>query len=254
MTLLLQAFGYLLVPAAVVALSFMVVGEMVAGHDFSIRSPDGAIFDIDASWFAPDVDGSSFSSIGTVHVVIDGVAFPPWPTLEGVTFPELDGSFVFTGGKFFRIPSERIDALRAMVSTASTWVEAARASAVAAHDALRKSAFGLPSWLTGVDYTSLIATSAKMVLILIAGPLTFILGVTATVSAATLPSVLLVLQPLLVAMDLLIDTYNEIYPLDEFSRYYKQRMHRVWDNYKEVIGIIPQSVVENVKAMVDAVS
>ena len=93
-----------------------------------------------------------------------------------------------------------------------------------------------------------------MVLILIAGPLTFILGVTATVSAATLPSVLLVLQPLLVAMDLLIDTYNEIYPLDEFSRYYKQRMHRVWDNYKEAIGIIPQSVVENVKAMVDAVS
>jgi hypothetical protein len=254
MTILLQAFEYLVLPVAVVALTFVVVGVYVGGHDFSIRSPDGFIFDIDATWFASDVGGTDFASIETVHVLIDGVAYPPWPTMEGLAIPVVDGTFVFSGGRFYRVPPERMDTLRAMVTTASSWVEAARASAEAAHSALRRSAFGVPAWLTAVDYSSLAATSTKMVLVLIAGPITFLLGLTATVSAATLPSVLLVLQPLLVTIDLLIDTYSGIYPLDEFPRFYKERIHKVWDNYTDTIGSIPESVVENVKAMVDAVS
>ena len=254
MTILLQAFGYLVLPVAAVALTFVVVGEYVGGHDFSIRSPDGFIFDIDATWFASDVGGTDFASIETVHVLIDGVAFPSWPTMEGVAIPVVDGTFVFSGGRFYRVPPERMDTLREMVTTASSWVEAARASAEAAHSALRRSAFGVPAWLSAFDYSSLAATSAKMVLILIAGPITFLLGLTATVSAATLPSVLLVVQPLLVAVSLLIGVYSDMYPLDEFSRYYNDRIHQVWDNYKDTIGSIPESVVENVKAMVDAVS
>lgn len=253
MSVLLRAFAYLLLPVGIVGITIVEIGKTVAGAagDFEMRWPSGDVFPVDASWFAPDIGTFAWPTMGSVHVFIDDIAFP---RLDGFTLPTLDGTFIYYAGRFFRVPDGMVEELRGMVATESARAAAALADAAAVHDAVRGSAFGLPKWLTSINYSSLAATSAKMALIVIAGPITFLLATAATLGGTVLPSVLLVIQPLLVCIDLLIDTYAGTYPLDEFSRYYKERMHNVWDNYKEVIGSIPESVYENVKSMVAAVS
>ena len=93
-----------------------------------------------------------------------------------------------------------------------------------------------------------------MVLILIAGPITFLLATAATLSGTSLMTAALVIQPLVVCINLLIDTYSGIYRSDQFPRYYKEKIKKVWDNYKEIMGEIPESVYDNVKSMVAAIS
>ena len=208
----------------------------------------------------PRLDGVTLPRLdGVTLPTFDGVTLPTFdgvtlPTFDGVTLPTFDGTLIYYGGHFFRVPDDRVEELRTMVTTERARVEDVRAEAAAVHAAVRGSVYGMPSWLTSINYSSLAATSAKMVLILIAGPITFLLATAATLSGTSLMTAALVIQPLVVCINLLIDTYSGIYRSDQFPRYYKEKIKKVWDNYKEIMGEIPESVYDNVKSMVAAIS
>jgi len=251
MNFLLRGFVYIVVGVPyVVVLGIVYVGEAVVNsvRSFEIRFPDGESFRVNSSWLYQETE---IHAEGSPSIYTGREWFPETP----IGVPDLgEDTFVFDGRYLYKLPEDDAINLRVVCDAVRNKLAEGEGEADALRATIRRSVFETPFWLRTVDLSSFRSVSGKMILYGIAAPLTFILTSVGGLGVAAVRSVGMLLQPLFVLLEMFIKTYDETYPLDQFSRFYSQKINEAWDEYKEAIGAIPQSVYDSVKSMVDAAS